>query len=115
MSAPRLREAVQAVVNSEPAHGAAHWGLADHPTITGADCQSMAWARETLRAALEGAAAPAEAEIERLRAWVEKRKTRDRAGRARYRAAHPELHRKSSRESMARMRARARAALEEQP
>ena len=48
----RLREAVRAVVDSGPSHDAAYWGLADHPTIAGADCQQMAWARDTLRAAI---------------------------------------------------------------
>jgi hypothetical protein len=50
---PGLREAVRAVVDCGPSHDAAYWGLEGHPTITGADCQQMAWARETLRAALE--------------------------------------------------------------
>jgi hypothetical protein len=48
-----LQETAQAIVDSEPAHDAAYWGLAEHPTIVGADCQQMAWARETLRAALD--------------------------------------------------------------
>ena len=47
-----LREAAQGVVDSGPSHDAAYWGLTDHPTIAGADCQQMAWARDVLRAAL---------------------------------------------------------------
>lgn len=48
-----LVDAAREIVNCGPAHDAAHWGLEGHPTIVGADCQQMGWARDTLRVALD--------------------------------------------------------------
>lgn len=43
----RLRAAVEAI---PPSHDAAHWGLAGHPTIIGADDQSAAYIRQEVLA-----------------------------------------------------------------